>query len=87
LPTKLPEYLASGKRVLFHAPQESAVYRVAERYDLTPRLATIDRQALDEFLESLAQANANECALNTQRALQEEFDLGRLAMSFQTAFA
>ena len=87
LPTKLPEYLASGKRVLFHAPQESAVYRVAERYDLTPRLATIDRQALDDFLEGLARANANECARNAQRALQEEFDLGRLAVSFQTAFA
>lgn len=89
LPTKLPEYLASGKRVLFHAPKESAAYRVAERYDLTPRLATIDRQALDEFVDGLAQVNGNgdKSALNAERALQEEFDLGRLAMSFQTAFA
>src|SRR5690349_7767203 len=52
LPTKLPEYLASGKAVLFHAPKESAVYRVAERYDLNPRLATIDRDALDELVTS-----------------------------------
>jgi hypothetical protein len=89
LPTKLPEYLASGTRVLFHAPRESAVYRVAERYDLNPRLATIDRLALDEFVDNLAHANGNddESALNTKRALQEEFDLARLATSFQTAFA
>jgi hypothetical protein len=89
LPTKLPEYLASGKRVLFHAPKESAVYGVAERYDLTPRLATIDRHALDEFLEGLAQGNGNgdKSSVNAKRALQEEFDLRRLAMSFQTAFA
>jgi hypothetical protein len=89
LPTKLPEYLASGKTVLFHAPKESAVYRVAERYDLTPRLATIDRKALDEFVETCVQAdrNGNESMLNAKRALQEEFNLGRLAARFQAAFA
>ena len=89
LPTKLPEYLASGKTVLFHAPKESAVYRVAERYDLTPRLATIDREALDEFVETWvgADRNGNESVLNANRALQEEFNLGRLAARFQAAFA
>lgn len=88
LPTKLPEYLASGKTVLFHAPKDSAVYRVAERYDLKPRLATIDRDALDEFVASLAQSDRNgNDALKTNRALQEEFDLQRLATRFQAAFA
>lgn len=89
LPTKLPEYLASGKTVLFHAPKESAVYRVAERYDLTPRLATIDREALDEFVSAWAGAgrNGNESVLNAKRALQEEFNLGHLAARFQAAFA
>jgi hypothetical protein len=88
LPTKLPEYLASGKSVLFHAPKESAVYRVAERYDLTPRLATIDRDALDEFVASWSTTgrNGNEC-VKAKRALQEEFDLQRLATHFQAAFA
>jgi hypothetical protein len=51
LPTKLPEYLASGKSVFFHAPENSAVFRVAERYNLRPRLATIDARALDAFVE------------------------------------
>jgi hypothetical protein len=89
LPTKLPEYLASGKTVLFHAPKESAVYRVAERYDLTPRLATIDCEVLDEFVETWVQGgrNGNESVLNAKRALQEEFNLGRLAAHFQAAFA
>ena len=88
LPTKLPEYLASGKRVLFHAPRDSAVYRVAERYDLTPRLATIKPAALDEFVESWATAGArdHESALKVRRALQE-FDLRPLAARFQAAFA
>jgi hypothetical protein len=87
LPTKLPEYLASGKTVLFHAPKNSAVYRVAERYDLTPRLATIDRDALDKFVVSWSTTgrNGNEC-LKANRALQEEFNLQRLATRFQAAF-
>lgn len=89
LPTKLPEYLASGKRVLFHAPKDSAVYRVAERYDLTPRLATIRPEALDEFVESWATAGPRdkEITLNVGRALREEFDLQPLAARFQAAFA
>ena len=89
LPTKLPEYLASGKRVLVHAPKTSAVYRVAERYDLTPRLATINPAALDEFVASWTQdgRNANESALKAKRALQEEFALRPIAARFQAAFA
>jgi hypothetical protein len=89
LPTKLPEYLASGKTVLVHAPKDSAVYRVAERYDLTPRLATIDREALDEFVETWVHArrNGHDSELKAKRALQEEFNLPRLAARFQAAFA
>jgi len=89
LPTKLPEYLASGKRVLVHAPQESAVFRVAERYDLTPRLATINPEAIDAFVESWTSdgRNGNESALKARRALQEEFNLRPLAARFQAAFA
>ena len=88
LPTKLPEYLASGKSVFFHAPKESAVFKVAERYDLTPRLATVDAQKLDEFVASWAQTNGhgNGSVAKAQRALMEEFDLPRLAARFQAAF-
>ncbi len=89
LPTKLPEYLASGKSVLFHAPKESAVFRVAERYDLTPRLATIEPDTLDEFVESWAQTkpDSGENALKAKQALFEEFDIDRLAARFQAAFS
>ena len=88
LPTKLPEYLASGKSVFFHAPKESAVFKVAERYDLTPRLASIDAAKLDEFVASWAQTNGhrNGSAVKAQRALSEEFDLKQLAARFQGAF-
>jgi hypothetical protein len=87
LPTKLPEYLASGKSVFFHAPKESAVFRVAERHDLNPRLATTDPRALDAFVESWATADRNGSDTNVKRALREEFDIDRLAKSFQAAFA
>ena len=88
LPTKLPEYLASGKRVLFHAPRESAIFRVAERYDLTPRLDTIEPEELDAFVETWAEADENVCetAQRAKRALVEEFDIDRLSKNFQSAF-
>ena len=89
LPTKLPEYLVSGKSVFFHAPKESATFRVAERYDLTPRLASIDPAALDSFIESWAEGrqNGSDAVLKTRTALQEEFDIDRLSQTFQSAFA
>ena len=86
LPTKLPEYLATGKSVFFHAPQESAVFRVAERYDLTPRLATVEPAALDAFVETWANGNGANCMEKAKRALREEFDIDRLAAQFQAAF-
>ena len=89
MPTKLPEYLASGKQVFFHAPKESALFRVAERYDLTPRLPTNDPEALDAFLDSWTRADQSggEIILRTRRALREEFDIDGLAKRFQAAFA
>jgi hypothetical protein len=86
LPTKLPEYLATGKSVFFHAPKESAVFRVAERYDLTPRLATIDPTALQTFVETWAQGNGVDGVGKAKKALREEFDIERLAARFQAAF-
>ena len=89
LPTKLPEYLASGKSVFFHAPKDSAVFRVAERYDLTPRLATINPEALDTFVDAWAEGkqNGSETIVKARSALLEEFDIERLAARFQAAFA
>ncbi len=86
LPTKLPEYLAAGTSVFFHAPDESAVFRLAERYDLTPRLSTIEPAALDAFVETWANGNGANCTDKAKRALQEEFDIDALAARFQAAF-
>src|SRR5262249_2570668 len=88
LPTKLPEYLASGGNVFFHAPKDSAVFRVAERYNLKPRAATIDPDELDVFLEKWVDTDADVCETvrNAQNALAKEFDIERLAQSFQAAF-
>ena len=88
LPTKLPEYLATGTSVFFHAPKDSAVFRVAERYNLTPRLATIDREALDAFVDAWAEGkqNGGDTIARAKSALLEEFDIERLAARFQAAF-
>ena len=87
LPTKLPEYLASGKSIFFHAPKESAAFRVAERYDLQPRLATIDAHDLDIFVENWTTAGQKDQSLKAKKALVEEFDIDRLSKRFQTAFS
>jgi hypothetical protein len=88
LPTKLPEYLVSGKAVLFHAPRESAVFQVAERYDLKPRIATTDAQELDSFVEAWASAEPEPQSSSENRinALVQEFDLKQLSGCFQAAF-
>jgi len=86
LPTKLPEYLASGKSVFFHAPKDSAVFRVAERYDLTPRLASINAEALDAFVETWETHQNGVHADKARNALLNEFDIDQLAARFQSAF-
>lgn len=88
MPTKLPEYLATGRPVLFHAPFESALFQVAERYDLNPRLATVDPRALDDFIERWQ--TEPECVAapfsKASAALAKEFDIKILSSSFQAAF-
>lgn len=88
MPTKLPEYLASGKSVFFHAPKDSAVFRVAERHNLTPRLASIDQDALDAFVQSWTNGNLHDdgAFARAKNALREEFDIEQLAARFQSAF-
>jgi len=88
MPTKLPEYLATGKPVLFHAPFDSALFQVAERYDLNPRLATIDPFALDTFIERWQNEPhyTDERVSKTSVALADEFDINTLSKSFQAAF-
>ena len=88
MPTKLPEYLAAGKTVLFHAPKDSAMFQVAERYDLRPRLDTVDPQALDDFVAAWSNGNHchNDTPLRAHYALREEFDIEHLATCFQAAF-
>jgi hypothetical protein len=89
LPTKLPEYLATGNTVLFHAPSESALFQVAERYDLRPRLSTTDPIALDAFLErwQRAEYDVDDRISKARTALLQEFDIKHLSKSFQAAFA
>lgn len=88
LPTKLPEYLATGKPICFHAPKESALFQVAERFDLSPRLDSIEEAALDGFLAQWVREDSvgwNSFA-GARLALSQEFDIEQLAARFQQAF-
>ena len=64
------------------------MFRVAERYNLTPRLATIDPEALDAFVEGWAEGNQNgaESLVRAKNAFDQEFDIETLAARFQAAF-
>ena len=88
MPTKLPEYLATGKPVLFHAPFESALFQVAERYDLNPRLSTTDPVVLDRYIESwqFEDQDVEERLSKARTALTEEFDINSLSKTFQASF-
>ena len=64
------------------------MFRVAERYDLMPRLATIAPDALDRFVEQWAEGNQNgtDVLVRARSALCQEFDIDALATRFQAAF-
>jgi hypothetical protein len=64
------------------------MFRVAERHDLTPRLATTDPDALDAFVETWTEGNQNgaETLARAKSALLDEFDVDALAARFQSAF-
>ena len=74
--------------MLVHAPRESAVFRLAERYDLNPRVATIGEGELDAFVTQWAEGKLSEARNDegVKRALSTEFDLRTLAANFQSAF-
>lgn len=87
LPTKLPEYLASGNRILFHAPPSSAVIQLAERHALRPRIATVNPAELDAFVRRWVAGHepASTCS-DAHAALRAEFDIAALSSRFQSAF-
>jgi hypothetical protein len=64
------------------------VFQVAERYDLRPRLATIEARALDVFVEQWAEGKQNgvDSLARAKKALNQEFDIDTLAARFQSAF-
>jgi hypothetical protein len=53
-----------------------------------PRLASIDPQALDVFVECWAEGNQNgaDTLVRAKNALRDEFDIDALAARFQSAF-
>ncbi len=62
------------------------MFRVAERYDLNPRLASIEPDALDAFVEEWAERISAGSLVRARTALREEFDIDQLATRFQSAF-
>jgi hypothetical protein len=87
LPTKLPEYLMTGRPIIFHAPAKSAVVRLAERNKLGPTLTTIDPEGVDKFVDVIAAHSTQfeDWPRRAQNALAAEFDIQDLACRFQRA--
>ncbi len=75
LPTKLPEYLASGRPVFFHAPERSAVFQCARRWDLQPRLSVATPEAVCALLRDYVQGRVCYDPARAQAAVRGEFDL------------
>jgi hypothetical protein len=88
LPTKLPEYLMTGRPIIFHAPAKSALMRVAERNELEPTLATLDAEEIDKFVDTIATHKTTfaDWPRRAQNTLTKEFDIRGLATRFQHAF-
>jgi len=87
MPTKLAEYFSIVKPVLFHAPRESAIFRLAERHGLEPRLGTMDPSTIDEFVETWAGGGLSleDWPAKAAIAAKSEFDFHELAGRFQSA--
>lgn len=76
MPTKFPEYLASGRPSICHVPRASEVYRLAAAHDLPLLLDTIDPQAIAAFLSATATAGIDGAAyqVKARALLASEFD-------------
>jgi hypothetical protein len=87
MPTKFPEYLASGRPTIFHVPRESEVHRLAAGAGLPLTLDTVDPNAIAAFLSRLGTDRLDVTAYQaTARALlTSEFDQSVLRRRFEEA--
>jgi hypothetical protein len=87
MPTKLPEYLASGRPTIFHVPRESEVHALADGAGLPLTLDTVDPKAISMFLSRLAAERIDATAYRSKaRALlAAEFDQSALRRRFAAA--
>jgi hypothetical protein len=76
MPTKFPEYLASGRPAIFHVPAASEVNDLATRAGLPLTLTTLDAGEIRDFLASTIEHGVDlesyRCLAN--RLLAQEFD-------------
>lgn len=80
MPTKFPEYLASGRPTIFHVPRASEVYQLASGAGLPLTLDTIDPKAIAALLSRLGTEGLDVTAYQSKaRALlTSEFDQSAL---------
>lgn len=76
MPTKLSEYLASGRPTIFHVPALSAVQDLAARAGLPLTINSVDPQDVCDLLQRLGRDGLDlvDYRLRAQRLLREEFD-------------
>ena len=87
LPTKLPEYLDTGKPIFFHAPKTSAVYQFAERWELQPRLSSSNPEDVCDELNKYASGHYDLDPNRVLAGLKTEFDISLLRQRLYAALA
>lgn len=75
MPTKLSEYLASGRPIIFHVPRQSEVYALASGAGLPLTLDSVDPEVIHALLSSLGSGiDAADYHDRAQALLESEFD-------------
>lgn len=87
MPTKFPEYLASGRPTIFHVPRESEVHQLAEGEGLPLTITSVDPQATCDLLTRMDRGafDVADYQLRAQRLLRAEFDQSVLRRRLATA--
>ena len=80
MPTKFPEYLASGRPTIFHVPRASEVYELAAGAGLPLTLDTVEPKAIAAFLTRLGSEGIDTSSYQAKarHLIDSEFDQARL---------
>lgn len=89
MPTKAPEYMASGTPIIIFAPEDTALVEYAKNYDWA--IVVIENR-VDKLADKLEKLMNNislrkKIAQNAQRISKEKHDINKVALNFQNVIS